>query len=412
MNDPHFVTKDAYDPKECFDQDVLNIVRNCSLDLKTSPQINSIKNLQEVQKHLFEGSYFWITGPNFETGTECKLLTQLGLDAVGMSTVPDIVTAAAIGMKVIGIAMISDVMDRVDAISGFQVLENVSKAVPIMKFVLLELIKKLQLKQEIRGKIDSCILFKGDQSLIEEYPLEEPKGIIPISTEEIKGAASQILKCLIQLDLNEIEICSIFLNQLEYRDVIKNYSSCIKLPFNELKNFRIFRPSGKHGIIAIGKLAKSGKSCISICNIKETGFSNKESFFLANLLKELSIKHAYVVIKSNWLLTDEPAIIPISDYISRELKSPINEGIKNSLGDNERNEINKIIRSTNNISKDPDPILFGFEGPLKPTKTEKLVAASLKANAYTTYSLYRLEFKFYLGRFSIIWLILDFSLYQ
>jgi purine-nucleoside phosphorylase len=57
---------------------------------------------------LQEGTYCWLKGPSYETAAEIEMLRRLGADAVGMSTVPEIVTAASLGMKVVGISLISN----------------------------------------------------------------------------------------------------------------------------------------------------------------------------------------------------------------------------------------------------------------------------------------------------------------
>ncbi len=57
---------------------------------------------------LKEGTYGWMTGPSFETPAEIKMLRIVGADAVGMSTVPEVVTAALCGLKVVALSCISN----------------------------------------------------------------------------------------------------------------------------------------------------------------------------------------------------------------------------------------------------------------------------------------------------------------
>ncbi|MGH7703554.1 MAG: purine-nucleoside phosphorylase, partial [Gemmatimonadales bacterium] len=57
---------------------------------------------------LTEGVYAGVAGPSYETPAEIRLLRRLGADAVGMSTVPEVIAARARGMKCLGISAITN----------------------------------------------------------------------------------------------------------------------------------------------------------------------------------------------------------------------------------------------------------------------------------------------------------------
>lgn len=57
---------------------------------------------------LRRGTYAAIAGPSYETPAEVRMLQRLGADAVGMSTVPEVIVARAMGVRVLGIALISN----------------------------------------------------------------------------------------------------------------------------------------------------------------------------------------------------------------------------------------------------------------------------------------------------------------
>jgi purine-nucleoside phosphorylase len=63
---------------------------------------------REEGVELVEGVYAAVLGPSYETPAEIRMLDRLGADAVGMSTVPEVIAARAVGMRVLGIALITN----------------------------------------------------------------------------------------------------------------------------------------------------------------------------------------------------------------------------------------------------------------------------------------------------------------
>ncbi|MGO1368793.1 MAG: purine-nucleoside phosphorylase [Senegalia sp. (in: firmicutes)] len=61
-----------------------------------------------LNMNLKKGVYMFFTGPTYETPTEVKMAQILGADAVGMSTVPEVITAVHGGLKVLGISCITN----------------------------------------------------------------------------------------------------------------------------------------------------------------------------------------------------------------------------------------------------------------------------------------------------------------
>lgn len=90
------------------------------------------------------GVYVGVQGPTFETPAEYKMYRILGGDAVGMSTVPEVIVARHSGIRVFGISVITDLggFDVPVEVSHEEVQETANSAQPRMTEIFREIIKR------------------------------------------------------------------------------------------------------------------------------------------------------------------------------------------------------------------------------------------------------------------------------
>jgi purine-nucleoside phosphorylase len=102
----------------------------------------ALENQLKIQK----GVYVAVPGPNLETKAEYRFLRATGADVVGMSTIPENIVANHMGMKVLGISIITDECfpDSLKPVNVEEIIAAAMKAEPKMTLIMKELIKRLK----------------------------------------------------------------------------------------------------------------------------------------------------------------------------------------------------------------------------------------------------------------------------
>ncbi|MCE9605643.1 MAG: purine-nucleoside phosphorylase [Planctomycetia bacterium] len=88
------------------------------------------------------GVYVGLKGPNFETRAEYRFLRTIGADAVGMSTVPEVIVAAHMRLPVLAISAVTNVCDpdALEKATGEDVIDAAKIAEPKMRRIVLEIL--------------------------------------------------------------------------------------------------------------------------------------------------------------------------------------------------------------------------------------------------------------------------------
>lgn len=107
--------------------------------------VDKMKKIAQKEKiEVCEGIYLMVLGPNFETAAEVRMFAQLGADAVGCSTVPEVIVAAQCSMEILGISVITNYGAGMiqNTPSHLETLLNANKAAEKLVRLITEFIKE------------------------------------------------------------------------------------------------------------------------------------------------------------------------------------------------------------------------------------------------------------------------------
>ncbi len=118
------------DMSEAYDRELIKIAEEVALE-------NKIR----VQK----GVYVAVSGPNLETKAEYRFLRAIGADVVGMSTIPENIVANHMGVRVLGISIVTDECfpDSLKPVNVEEIIAAAMAAEPKMTLIMKEVIKRI-----------------------------------------------------------------------------------------------------------------------------------------------------------------------------------------------------------------------------------------------------------------------------
>lgn len=100
---------------------------------------------KELKIRVQRGVFTAVQGPNLETRAEYRFLRTIGADAVGMSTVPETIVAVHMGMRVLGISIITDECfpEMLQPVKVEEIIAVAAKAEPRLTRVMKEVVRRL-----------------------------------------------------------------------------------------------------------------------------------------------------------------------------------------------------------------------------------------------------------------------------
>lgn len=118
------------DMYNCYDRELVALTERVALDLKLP---------------IRKGVYLATIGPNLETAAEYRFFRFIGADAVGMSTVPEVIVARQIGVKVLGLSVVTDMglPDAMRPVNLAEILSIANQAEPKLTALVSEVVKRI-----------------------------------------------------------------------------------------------------------------------------------------------------------------------------------------------------------------------------------------------------------------------------
>jgi purine-nucleoside phosphorylase len=115
---------------EAYDRKLQALAQQIALDLKLA---------------LRRGVYVAVSGPNLETRAEYRMLRTMGADVVGMSTVPEVIAARHMGMRVLGLSIITDecLPDALEVANIEKIIAMAAKAEPNLTRLVVGILERM-----------------------------------------------------------------------------------------------------------------------------------------------------------------------------------------------------------------------------------------------------------------------------
>ncbi len=120
-----------------------NMSEAYSIRLRNLAKAEAESKEYDLKIDLKEGVYAFMRGPQYETPAEIRMLDIIGADAVGMSTVPEVIVATQMGIEVLGISCITNMTGAGSKPTHDEVIDNADKVSEKFKTLVLRILRKM-----------------------------------------------------------------------------------------------------------------------------------------------------------------------------------------------------------------------------------------------------------------------------
>lgn len=100
---------------------------------------------REEKIRFQKGVYVAVTGPNLETRAEYRFLKNLGADVVGMSTVPEVIVCKHMGIRALGISVVTDMClpDALEPVALPEIIATAKEAEPRLRLLVCKVLERM-----------------------------------------------------------------------------------------------------------------------------------------------------------------------------------------------------------------------------------------------------------------------------
>lgn len=355
-------------------------------------EINEITRqiAREENIQLFEGSYVWTSGPSFETPMEVMTAKNLGGACVGMSTVPEVITAHAYGMSVLGISMVTNLAAGLSSteLNHEEVYTNANNSVIYLKTLLRRVL--LSIGDYLKNHCDITPI----DHLYEEYVVSKPivRRAFPTSASELKSAVDETVTDIKKaLSIGDDVSNQAYVVCCPRATQVEQLKSSVKIV--DLKKFPILCSGSNYGSIALTQ-----QNELVVLAGDEEGFTVEESAFIAIVLYSLGVSNLSHLVhgkSSDGTVTNSTGVTQLFDlYHFHDTSSPLHPYLI-YLNDGSLGKRQFLFPYQENQKRSPS--YMSFCGPSEPSYGEYHMAREFGVDFVGTTSVATIYAARYLG---------------